>query len=177
MTDELISLSKQAANEAAKAYDEGFAAGQAAALAEIEPEGPTVMEIIKLADEIEESGLGQVDLVRAALARWGRPAAQPEVRAVAPTPDDFRRWWRETGPQGLAPSPEMLLTANAWAEAWATQVVCAELAAELAVEAAEDEPPGRYELAVLPLPIAETPESKGSESSLSEFGPNDMPLG
>jgi len=29
----------------------------------------------------------------------------------------------------------------------------------------------------LPLPSAETPESKGSESSLSEFGPNDMPLG
>jgi hypothetical protein len=41
------------------------------ALAEPEPEGPTVMEIIELADEIEESGLGQVDLVRAALARWG----------------------------------------------------------------------------------------------------------
>ena len=52
-----------------------------AALAEPEPEpdGPTVMEIIELADQIEGSGLGQVDLVRAALARWGRPAlAQPE---------------------------------------------------------------------------------------------------
>jgi hypothetical protein len=42
-----------------------------AALAEPEPKQPTVMEIIELADEIEESGLGQVDLVRAALARWG----------------------------------------------------------------------------------------------------------
>jgi len=41
------------------------------ALAEPEPVGPTVMEIIELADQIEESGLGQVDLVRAALARWG----------------------------------------------------------------------------------------------------------
>lgn len=41
------------------------------ALAEPEPEGPTVMEIIELADEIEKSGLGQADLVRAALARWG----------------------------------------------------------------------------------------------------------
>ena len=41
------------------------------ALSQPEPEGPTVMEIIELADEIEESGLGQVDLVRAALARWG----------------------------------------------------------------------------------------------------------
>lgn len=29
----------------------------------------------------------------------------------------------------------------------------------------------------LPLPSEETPESKGSESPLSEFGPNDMPLG
>lgn len=42
-----------------------------AALTEPEPVGPTVMEIIELADQIEESGLGQVDLVRAALARWG----------------------------------------------------------------------------------------------------------
>jgi hypothetical protein len=37
------------------------------------PEKPTVMEIIALADEIEAEGLGQVDLVRRALARWGRP--------------------------------------------------------------------------------------------------------
>jgi hypothetical protein len=42
-----------------------------AALAEPEPEGPTVMEIIELANEIEAAELGQVDLVRAALARWG----------------------------------------------------------------------------------------------------------
>ena len=32
---------------------------------------PTVMEIIALSDELE--GSGDVDLVRAALARWGRP--------------------------------------------------------------------------------------------------------
>jgi hypothetical protein len=39
---------------------------------EIEGRGePTVMEIIELADEIEAAELGQVDLVRAALARWG----------------------------------------------------------------------------------------------------------
>lgn len=43
------------------------------ALAEPEPEEPTIMEIIELADEIEAAGLGQVDLVRAALARWGTP--------------------------------------------------------------------------------------------------------
>ena len=43
------------------------------ALAQPEPEGPTVMEIIALADEIEAEGLGQVDLVRRALTRWGRP--------------------------------------------------------------------------------------------------------
>jgi hypothetical protein len=42
-----------------------------AALAEPATEEPTVMEIIALADEIEEAGLGQVDLVRTALARWG----------------------------------------------------------------------------------------------------------
>ena len=47
------------------------------ALAQPEPAGPTVMEIIAMADEIEEEGLGQVDLVRRALARWGRPTIQP----------------------------------------------------------------------------------------------------
>jgi hypothetical protein len=41
------------------------------AIAQPEPEGPTVMEIIELANEIEAAELGQVDLVRAALARWG----------------------------------------------------------------------------------------------------------
>ncbi len=42
------------------------------ALAQPGPEAPTVMEIIAMADEIEEEGLGQIDLVRRALARWGR---------------------------------------------------------------------------------------------------------
>ena len=36
------------------------------------PEAPTVMEIIELSTEIEEAGLGQIDLVRAALERWGK---------------------------------------------------------------------------------------------------------
>jgi hypothetical protein len=49
-----------------------------AALAEPEPEGPTVMEIIGLADEIEAAELGQVDLVRAALSRWGNYPAIPD---------------------------------------------------------------------------------------------------
>ena len=49
----------------------------AAALAQPEPQRPTVMEIIALADEVETEGLGQVDLVRRALERWGRPAIEP----------------------------------------------------------------------------------------------------
>ena len=52
-----------------------------AALAEPEPEGPTVMEIIELADEIEAAGLGQVDLVRTALARWGNHTESPDSSA------------------------------------------------------------------------------------------------
>lgn len=48
-----------------------------AALAEPAPKRPTVMEIIELSEEIEASGLGQIDLVRAALARWGRPITPP----------------------------------------------------------------------------------------------------
>jgi len=35
------------------------------------PEPPTVMEILDLSGEIEDAGLGQIDLVRAALERWG----------------------------------------------------------------------------------------------------------
>ena len=46
----------------------------------VEPEGPTVMEIIALADEITAEELGLVDLVRRALARWGRPAIRPVPR-------------------------------------------------------------------------------------------------
>ena len=45
--------------------------GYKQALATPPPEPPTVMEIIELSTEIEEAGLGQVDLVRAALERWG----------------------------------------------------------------------------------------------------------
>jgi hypothetical protein len=42
-----------------------------AALATPPPKRPTVMEIIALGEEIEKAGLGNVDLVRAALERWG----------------------------------------------------------------------------------------------------------
>jgi len=41
------------------------------ALATPPPKPPTVMEILDLSGEIEEAGLGQIDLVRAALKRWG----------------------------------------------------------------------------------------------------------
>lgn len=36
------------------------------------PEPPTIMEILTLIDEIDEAKLGQIDLVRAALERWGK---------------------------------------------------------------------------------------------------------
>jgi hypothetical protein len=42
-----------------------------------EPQGPTVMQILALSDEIEAEELGTIDLVRRALARWGRPAIEP----------------------------------------------------------------------------------------------------
>ena len=51
-----------------------------AALAQPEPVGPTVMEIIAMADEIEEEGLGQIDLVRRALARWGGHTSQEDYK-------------------------------------------------------------------------------------------------
>ena len=42
-----------------------------AELATPPPKPPTVMEILDLSGEIEDAGLGQIDLVRAALERWG----------------------------------------------------------------------------------------------------------
>lgn len=61
-----------------------------AVLAKSEPERPTVMQIIELADQIEAAELGQVDLVRAALARWSRPAPQPADGEVAELVEGLR---------------------------------------------------------------------------------------
>jgi len=49
------------------------------ALSQPKPQGPTVMEINALADEITAEELGLVDLVHRALARWGRPATPTET--------------------------------------------------------------------------------------------------
>jgi len=59
---------------------------------------PTLMEIVALADEVEEEGLGQVALVRRALARWGRLAAEPvPVAERLPGSEDCNAegecWW------------------------------------------------------------------------------------
>ena len=63
---------------ACKAFEHGRNHAARTALAQPEPEGPTVMEIIALADEIEAEGLGQVDLVRRALTRWGSALPTPQ---------------------------------------------------------------------------------------------------
>jgi len=57
-------------------------------------QGASVMEIVELADQIEDEGLGQVDLVRRALARWGRPAVEPVP--VSEWHEDIGDvlWWR-----------------------------------------------------------------------------------
>ena len=54
-----------------------------AALAQPEPQEPTVMQILALSDEIEAEDLGTIDLVRRALARWGRPAIEPVPKQEA----------------------------------------------------------------------------------------------
>ena len=71
------------------------AARARAALAQPEPVAPTLMEIVALADEIEEEGLGQVDLVRRALSCWGRPAIEPVP--VSERPWDRNGWCDENG--------------------------------------------------------------------------------
>lgn len=43
-----------------------------AALATPPPKPPTVMQILELSGEIEDAGIGHIDLVRAALERWGK---------------------------------------------------------------------------------------------------------
>jgi hypothetical protein len=69
------------------------------ALAEPEPEGPTVMQILALSDEIEAEELGTIDLVRRALARWGRPTIEPVPMAERPweregwCDAEGRCWW------------------------------------------------------------------------------------
>lgn len=67
------------------------------------PAVPTVMEIVELADEIEAAGLGQVDLVRAALTRWGNPAPQPpaegEVAAVVAWLREIAQLWEPDAPR------------------------------------------------------------------------------
>ncbi len=60
-------------------------------------------------------------LVRLIERHYAALEAQPEPVGPTPTPDDFRKWWRETGSASPGPSPEMLLTANAWAEHWAAR--------------------------------------------------------
>ena len=50
-------------------------------------EWPTIIEILALIDEIDEAGLGQIDLVRAALERWDRPATPPPE--PLPLPDHW----------------------------------------------------------------------------------------
>jgi hypothetical protein len=59
-----------------------------ALLAQPEPQGPTVMQILALSDEIEAEELGTIDLVRRALARWGRPAIEP-----VPQQEDVHYAW------------------------------------------------------------------------------------
>ena len=59
-------------------YTATLVAEARAFLSQPEPEEPTVMKIIALADEIEAEELGQVDLVRRALTRWGSALPTPQ---------------------------------------------------------------------------------------------------
>jgi len=75
-----------------------LAAEARTALAQPEPQGPTVMQILALSDEIEAEELGTIDLVRRALARWGRPSIEPvPVSERLPKGNDFDAegccWW------------------------------------------------------------------------------------
>jgi hypothetical protein len=59
-----------------------------AALAQPEPDEVTPAEIYRLIEEVDQKGLARPGLVRAALARWGRPAIQP-VPGKDRSPDTY----------------------------------------------------------------------------------------
>lgn len=67
---------------------------------------PTVMEIVELAEEIEAAGLGQDDLVRAALACWGHQPAPPAEGEVG---DEARYLAKELRDQADNMSPALEL--------------------------------------------------------------------
>jgi hypothetical protein len=73
-------------------------------------QGPTDAELIWLADQIEDEGLWQVDLVRRALTRWGRPAVEPVPVAGRPWERDGwcdkegMCWMGDGGGRGFVPS-------------------------------------------------------------------------
>jgi hypothetical protein len=64
-------------------------------------EGPTYRDVLALRDQLDDKGLGTVDLVafaRAVLARWGRPAPEPvsvaeRLPTAADCDADGRCWW------------------------------------------------------------------------------------
>jgi hypothetical protein len=102
---------------------------KAAALAQPEPQGPTVMQILALSDEIEAEELGTIDLVRAALARWGRPAIEPvPVSEHLPGPEDCDAegqcwWWDEDDDMWrLSRHRPWLLCWTHWLPHWALPV-------------------------------------------------------
>ena len=97
-----------------------------AALAKLEPEGPTDEEIEEWADACSEAPLEEMDpevhgwrrcftakefseTIRAALARFGRPTPQPpadgEVGELVETLKSIAYWRRHGKPGGLAPAP------------------------------------------------------------------------
>jgi hypothetical protein len=64
---------------------------------------PTIMQIIELAEEVEQQELGQVDLVRRALAKWGCLSPNPIPLSVhTPTEGDAHpdgKWVWASGPK------------------------------------------------------------------------------
>jgi hypothetical protein len=65
------------------------------ALAQPEPQEPTIEEIDDLASELLDGDRASTrDFARAVLARWGRPAIEPvPVSERLPGPEEGRCWW------------------------------------------------------------------------------------
>ena len=120
-----------------------------AALAE-ETAAPAVMEIIKLSEEIEAAGLGQVDFARAVLARWGRPAPAPPADGEVA---ELAAWLYQLADQrscnrrrGIRPHPSALTRAAVLLERYASPACVVLNPSHELIEALENAPPGRIEL-------------------------------
>jgi hypothetical protein len=173
-------------------------------LAQPESDEVTPAEIYRLIEEVDQKGLARPGLVRAALARWGRPAIQPVpvaerlpgpgkkviayyLNALGNSRTILAEWVpaKTKADDGLADDDFAEYDEESdeycWPEGWYEVIENWDDYGAVFVNEGEIThwrplPPGPHN--ALPVPGAEVaPADRGSESSLAEFNDGGMPLG